>query len=1221
MLWNHALLVGLLFLIKTSAASDDKHVPDGCLHGESKELEEPKTDCPVSQGEGQTILASLLDGSLIAINKRTGTTKWKLMDEPVVKSPYDPMKPILPAFLPDPKDGALYMMGGSREDPLKKLPFTIPELVAASPSRSTDGILYSGKKIDTWLSVNSVTGAKQGSLSYEGCLQGEKDMCPVMEPGTILIGRTEYNIMMFDTRTKDRKWNITYYDYSSNLGGIDVSKDYDLAHFTDSSTGSLISLDKNTGSVMWETQFSSPVVAMYQLASDSIASIPFTSVSIETLDNLMQQFQSPERRSMIGETKLFPTLYVGEHEHGLFAVPSLVDEQTMMISPAQNGHLLIEGPRNVDVPSEMDIEVTTGKVGGNPKSGNPFSQQQIPKDKSSVLLFDNITDPKPGRLSRWTTRTRETFNNIVPPRQGRNSKARNNWSVILGYYQIPEYPTVALSSNVAPFQLTTSQTMFPFQVHEVKVIEGPDTSDRNETSDQTAPVNLSYNHKELMKGITNIKQFNTTFIFSTEIVSFLNNQILPFSALTVQEIENKEMKLAFIVFILTVIWFIRFVKYQFKMWEKGFGRTSNSGSNSMSKGSVGSASNYEITASPVELDDGTIKVGNISFDPLSILGKGCEGTFVYKGKFDNRDVAVKRVLAACFSIADREVELLRESDEHPNVVRYFCMEQCRQFRYIALELCVATLQDYVEGRYSEVKLDISAVFRQSVQGLAHLHALDIAHRDIKPQNVLISTPGKKGDVRAMISDFGLCKKLKVGRMSFSRRSGVAGTEGWIAPEMLLGHRSTTCMVDIFSMGCVYFYLLTNGKHPFGENFHRQANILSGKANMDLLDREKQNLDVTLIEKMVSFEPNDRPPALALLKHPVFWVKDKILTFLQDVSDRVDKEEDNSFVLNTIERYGNLVTKGDWQEQLDPAVRNDLRKHRTYKGKSVRDLLRAIRNKKHHYRELTDEAKLLYGKMPGEFADYWKRRFPRLLTHSYNAMQCVKYENNFTNYYHKDYDYVPLPEELILEERKVCIASEDVVTRVRQDGLVISKPDLSEADADLFSPKFLDKQEPHRNHGFVATGKPDSLVSNWSQLDSGNNSRLEDLCVKDNMLPCERDPSSEEAEDEDAPMYPVEGETKSQVVENIQVIKEKETQQEVPESICPPPHTRLPASNTEEETNLCDKDVIESTPCDKENLNPVIPDESEAKTTGKKNKKRRKHQKKNRVESPGNQEDT
>ena len=52
-----------------------------------------------------------------------------------------------------------------------------------------------------------------------------------------------------------------------------------------------------------------------------------------------------------------------------------------------------------------------------------------------------------------------------------------------------------------------------------------------------------------------------------------------------------------------------------------------------------------------------------------------------RGKFDTRDVAVKRVLAACFSIADREVDLLRESDEHPNVIRYFCMEQDTQFRY------------------------------------------------------------------------------------------------------------------------------------------------------------------------------------------------------------------------------------------------------------------------------------------------------------------------------------------------------------------------------------------------------------------------------------------------------------------------------------------------------------------------------------------------------------
>lgn len=61
--------------------------------------------------------------------------------------------------------------------------------------------------------------------------------------------------------------------------------------------------------------------------------------------------------------------------------------------------------------------------------------------------------------------------------------------------------------------------------------------------------------------------------------------------------------------------------------------------------------------------------------------------------FDSRDVAVKRILPECFSFADREVQLLRESDEHPNVIRYFCTEKDRQFQYIAIELCAATLQE------------------------------------------------------------------------------------------------------------------------------------------------------------------------------------------------------------------------------------------------------------------------------------------------------------------------------------------------------------------------------------------------------------------------------------------------------------------------------------------------------------------------------------------------
>lgn len=58
------------------------------------------------------------------------------------------------------------------------------------------------------------------------------------------------------------------------------------------------------------------------------------------------------------------------------------------------------------------------------------------------------------------------------------------------------------------------------------------------------------------------------------------------------------------------------------------------------------------------------------------------------------------------------------------------------------------------------------------------------HRDLKPCNILISAPNSHGQIRAVISDFGLCKKVPRGRHSFSLRSGIPGTEGWIAPEVL-----------------------------------------------------------------------------------------------------------------------------------------------------------------------------------------------------------------------------------------------------------------------------------------------------------------------------------------------------------------------------------------------------------------------------------------------------
>ena len=48
----------------------------------------------------------------------------------------------------------MYVIGAELKDPLKKLPFTIPQLVANSPCKSSDGLLYTGKKTDTWISID-----------------------------------------------------------------------------------------------------------------------------------------------------------------------------------------------------------------------------------------------------------------------------------------------------------------------------------------------------------------------------------------------------------------------------------------------------------------------------------------------------------------------------------------------------------------------------------------------------------------------------------------------------------------------------------------------------------------------------------------------------------------------------------------------------------------------------------------------------------------------------------------------------------------------------------------------------------------------------------------------------------------------------------------------------------------------------------------------------------
>ncbi|KZV99075.1 kinase-like protein, partial [Exidia glandulosa HHB12029] len=375
-------------------------------------------------------------------------------------------------------------------------------------------------------------------------------------------------------------------------------------------------------------------------------------------------------------------------------------------------------------------------------------------------------------------------------------------------------------------------------------------------------------------------------------------------------------------------------------------------------------------------------------------GFGSHGTIVYQGAFQGRAVAVKRLLGDFVTLATREVQLLQESDDHPNVIRYFYKEQRDNFLYIALELCPASLADVVER--PDVFRDISIAFdpkkalSQVTAGLRHLHSLKIVHRDIKPQNILVSH-AKNGVRRMLISDFGLCKKLDSDQTSFMptmHGAMAAGTVGWRAPEILRGDRLTKS-VDVFALGCLFYYTLTNGDHPYGDRFNRERNIMKNEFRLDELERlgEEGVEAMDLISKMLDPEPKARPDTLAILLHPFFWTPGRRLNFLQDASDRFEimcraPREQPLIVLET-GAYD--VVGADWHSRLDRIFIENLGKFRKYDGKAVQDLLRALRNKKHHYQDLPDHVKRHVGSMPDGFLAYFTRRFPALFLHVHTVV--------------------------------------------------------------------------------------------------------------------------------------------------------------------------------------------------------------------------------------------
>ncbi|KAI1173642.1 hypothetical protein F4777DRAFT_430590 [Nemania sp. FL0916] len=425
---------------------------------------------------------------------------------------------------------------------------------------------------------------------------------------------------------------------------------------------------------------------------------------------------------------------------------------------------------------------------------------------------------------------------------------------------------------------------------------------------------------------------------------------------------------------------------------------------------------------PEDVSGPIINIGGIEVNQDNQLGMGSNGTVVFAGKFHGRDVAVKRMLTQFWDIATQETQLLLESDHHQNVIRYYAMSKNDSFLYIALELCQASLSDIIDRPHQFPDLaragekDLPRVLLQVANGLSFLHDLRIVHRDLKPQNILVSMD-RDGRPRLLVSDFGLCKKLEGGQSSFGATTAhAAGTSGWRAPELLLDddardaanmpgvnipsihsdsssqlvsadvmpNRRATRAIDIFSLGLVFFYVLTKGLHPFdcGDRYMREVNIRKGLFNLKPLEAlgDVAYEAKALIEMMLRSDPRARPTAKDVMAHPFFWTPKEQLAFLCDVSDHFELEPRDpiSPALAELEACAPQVCRSDFLRMLPKEFVDSLGKQRKYTGTKLLDLLRALRNKRSHYGDMSDTLKKMVGPIPDGYLGFWTRRFPNLL---------------------------------------------------------------------------------------------------------------------------------------------------------------------------------------------------------------------------------------------------